>query len=189
MGMRKGSLLKFALLCAAALTLASCISSYYIHKEAPMNAKPADKFKSFYVGWLDMHADDYEKYGYATQKEWADVIHDQNINGLQKYMKDVFPDKTLYFAGPNDKGFPTKGDLYIKFDVDRIDKNWNGFSGGADDLYVDVTFFDVKTKEKLYSSSINTTSMGMGPQGWAFEGRLGFAIYNLTCFVYDKLYE
>ena len=95
----------------------------------------------------------------------------------------------LYFAGPNDTGFPDKGDLYIKFDVDRIDKNWNGFSGGADDLYVDVTFIDVKTKEELYSSSINTTSMGMGPQGWAFEGRLGFAIYNLSSFIYDKLYE
>jgi hypothetical protein len=108
-------------------------------------------------------------------------------------MKQLFPKKTLYFANEGDTQFPNQGDLYIKFVVDRIDKKWNALTGGFDELYVDISFIDVKTQQELYSAKINTTSApmkfqdAMGFQLYSFEGRLGVAIYNLCGFAQDKL--
>ena len=187
--LNKKPLIKSVFFLTIIFTLSSCASTYYIHKEKPMTAKKPGQYKSFYISWLDLRPQDYKKYGYESQASWTNVIKEQNINGLRPYMREMFPNKTLYFGNPMEYNFPTKGDLYIKLDVIRIDKNWNAFSGGFDDLYVNVSFYDVKTRKELYSGSINTTSMGMGPQGWSFEGRLGFAVYNLCSFVYDKLYQ
>ncbi|MBN2495354.1 MAG: hypothetical protein JXR96_12235 [Deltaproteobacteria bacterium] len=171
-----------------AFLLPACASRYYIHDETPSKAKNPTAYQSFYVSWLDLKEADWEKFGYGSQDEWAKVIQDENINGLQAYMKEVFPDKTLHFAGPGDESFPTQGDLYIKLDVEQIAKKWNSVTGGFDEIWVRVRLFDVASKEELYFGRINTTSVGVGPQGLTFEGRLGFAIYNLCCFIYDKLH-
>ncbi len=180
---------KLVLLLFVAAMFTSCASTYYVHKESPSAVVDVNQYPSFYVGWLDLQDKYWEEFGYESLKSWKAVIDDQNYHGIQPYMKKNFPNKNLIFAGPEDSQFPDKGDLYIKFDVTRIDKNWNAVTGGFDDLYVDVSFIDIKSKEELYSANINTTSMGMGPQGWTFEGRLGFAVYNLCSFVYDKLNE
>jgi hypothetical protein len=59
------------------------------------------KYKKLHVGWLDLGEQNWKKYGYPKQAEWAQEIKAQNGN-LQKFVKG-------YFKGWTVTGVATKG--------------------------------------------------------------------------------
>jgi hypothetical protein len=174
------------ILASALMFLTGCASRYSINKEAPANFAQ-QTYDTIHVNWLDLGINDWEKLGYESKDAWGKVIAANYYEGLKPYMTDLFTDKKLTFSmSMNDKS--TYGsDLIISFTNTRVDQNWNAMTGGFDYIHTTVHFTDAKTKKEIYTADISASSIGAGPQGWSFEGRLGFATYNTALMIYDRL--
>ncbi len=171
------------------LALASgCTSFYHVIKDTPAT-KPLSSYKQIYVGWLDLRPGDWQKYGFESEAIWAGQISQNNTLGIQAYMKENLGDRVLGGAQSKDEAPPTTGDLYIKLIFDRIDLNHNGW-GALDEMFLDVEFVDIASKETVYKASVTTNEAGSFPRNWkggSFDGRLDNELYNLATLMAEKL--
>jgi len=176
------------MLASALLILSGCASRYSINKQAPATFTQ-QPYKSIHVSWLDLGINDWEKMGYESKDVWGKVIATNYYEGLQPYMQELFTDKKMSFNKSMTDTSTNGADLIISFSKTRVDKIYNAMTGGFDRINTTVHFTDAKTNKEIYSADIQTSSIGMGPQGWTFEGRLGFATYNIALMIYDKFQE
>jgi len=176
------------ILASAFLFLTGCASRYSINKEAPATFAQ-QPVSTIHVSWLDLGMDDWENMGYESKDAWGKVIAVNYYEGLKPYMTDLFTDKKLTFSQSMNDSSTYGSDLIITFSNTKVDKVWNAMTGGFDRINTTVHFIDAKTNKEIYSADITTSSIGVGPQGWSFEGRLGFATYNVALMIYDRLHQ
>ncbi len=169
------------------LFVTSCAAHFNVKEETSLH-KDLKLYNRIVVGWLDLDANKWEEFGYDSIDTWSSVIKDANISGLQVYLKDDLPEKEFVFVGSNSVAIPTEGDLYIKFTDTRVEKTDRFVAGGFDYIHTTVHFYDRKINKEIYKASFKASSMGFGPQGFAFEGRLGHATRNLVEFLSTKLH-
>jgi len=175
----------FFLICISFLV--GCAAHFNVQDET----SPQKELKSYNhiaIGWLDLDENKWEEFGYDSVDTWSNVIKDENISGLQVYLKDYLPEKEFIFVESKSAVIPNEGELYIKFTDTKVERNWTAATGGFDYIYTTVHFYDRKTNEEIYKASIKASSMGIGPQGWVLEGRLGFATRNIAEFLSTKLH-
>jgi hypothetical protein len=163
-----------------------CAARYSIKKEAPNNMVPK-AYSRIHVGWLDLDETNWKKFGYASKDIWNQVIKENYDNGLKPYLQELLPNKKLSFHKSKTDALPTGGDLYITFSDTVVQNKWKAGVGGFDYINTTIHFTNLKTNEELYKASISASSMGVGMQGWTFEGRLGFATYNIALMISEKL--
>ncbi|RPJ81571.1 MAG: hypothetical protein EHJ94_04140 [Deltaproteobacteria bacterium] len=168
--------------------LSGCASRYSINKEAPENYMQ-QPFNSIHVSWLDLGINDWEKLGYDSKAAWGKDIAANYHEGLKPYMTELFTDKKMSFSKSMTDSSTYGSDLIISFTNTRVDQNWNAMTGGFDYIHTTIHFTDSKTGKEIYAADISTSSIGVGPQGWAFEGRLGFCTYNIALMIYDRLQQ
>lgn len=168
--------------------LSGCASRYSINKEAPENYVQ-QPYNSIHVNWLDLGINDWEKLGYESKDAWGKIIADNYHEGVKPYLTELFTDKKMSFSKSMTDSSTYGSDLIISFTDTRVDQNWNAMTGGFDYIHTTIHFTDAKTSKEIYAADISTSSIGVGPQGWTFEGRLGFCTYNIALMIYDRLQQ
>jgi len=168
---------------SALLFLLSACSNYQIKEEAP--ARPdLSKYKTVFVGWIDMGSSNWKEMGYNNESDWARQIREINVDVFLPAVKQALGNKNLVLAKTLNER--PAGDLAVVFSKTSIERRWNGFSGGYDYIHTTVDFIDLRNKKNVYKGSIWSSSKGWGPQGWRFEGRLGFATVNIADYIASK---
>jgi hypothetical protein len=138
-----------------------------------------DEFRSYstiYVGWLDLHAGDYRKWGYMEKSEWQAAIAALN-SGLHDYFRKYFDHFDIVGSDGNDRN-PPKGAYYIKFVDPVIDAMQNSIS-------TKVEIIDTNTGNIIQKFNSYATSFHASYSVYSFEGRLNNACYALA---YDVHY-
>ena len=98
--------------------------------------------------------------------------------------------KALVKRYPNAKSLDksaTQG-MIAKPYVVNIERNWNAVWGGSDYMNIEVELYNAATQEKIGLIKVKSDSIGVGPAGWSFGGRIGFCAVNAgdllgRCFV------
>ncbi len=168
--------------------IAGCPSLYKVTKETPATKSLSD-YKQIYVGWLDLQEEDWQKYEFESKEIWKGEIAKHNNEGVRAYLKEDLGDRVIGGASSKDEAFPTKGDLFIKFKFDRINQTHDMW-GSADELFLDVEFVDISSKEPVYKASVMVIGGGVFPRNWkasSFDGRLDNEMYNLATLLAEKL--
>jgi len=70
------------------LVVAVCISVMVLGCARAAVKKDFEKYKSIYVGWLDMQNWNYGAWGYMNRAIWMEEARNLNVNYLQKYTGD-----------------------------------------------------------------------------------------------------
>ncbi len=167
------------------ILLAGCMSRYTVMNEAPP-AFSAAKYRNIHVGWLDLNESKWKDYRYESADKWKVTIREMNVLGLQKFLKDLLPGRTITGDAENTGNFPAGGDLYIKSTLIKIDEQRHfGINLIPFTITVKVQFFDVQTKQELYNSTVNATRAGA--QWTTVEARLDAIVYNYAEFLAEKL--
>ena len=144
--------------------------------------------KSIYVGWLDLNEEEWQNCGYASKDIWVAEIKRHNVEGLQLYLKDELPEKTVFGVSSKTDTYSGKGDIFLKFKVVKLDTRTGAFKDSH--FSVNVDFVDGKSGKTLYTTSIVTSSFAPFPRNWkgnTFDGRIDNQIYNLAWGIAQKL--
>lgn len=173
---------------SACMCMQSCANFYSIKKEYPK--KPLlQKYKTLYIGWLDLGKHNWKRYRYDTLQQWRKTIRDMNILGLHKYLAEFLPHKKIFGAKRPVDNFQAGSGLYIK-----IAKIW--LSRHSDHMTVFLKCIDIKKQATVYTVVADISSRRSGFQApftgfndMSFEGRLDNLVYNLAWFIYIKLNE
>lgn len=132
-----------------------------------------------YVGWLDLRADDYRKYGYPTKAEWESDISDIN-SGLQEYIARYLKHYNVTGAASIRDRQPAKG-YVILFSNPSIDPQSS--------IAVDITIKNAATGKVIERFPCYGTSFHMSYSMYSFAGRLNNACYALAYEIYQKMTE
>lgn len=159
------------------------LTIHRIIKESPKKVN-LQKYNHIHLGWLDLRGNDWKKYQYEKKENWVAVINQVNLNGIGVYLKKRLSGKKV--TGASSKAdTKIKGDLYIKLNYVKIVP----VRKGVDELHVNLTFINGKTKKTIYSASVAINSKGVFPRNWkgsTFDGRVDNEIYNLAKFIASK---
>jgi len=111
-----------------------------------------------------------------------------NVLGLQKFLKDRLPGKSITGDTSKANTFPESGDLYIKNTIIRLEERAR-LSGSTiiTAITVLIQFCDIKTKKELFNSTIEATSVGAVAGN--FEALLDAEVYNMSRYISDKLHK
>ncbi len=168
-----------------------CTPKYLIINETAFNHS-ARQYKNIYVGWLDIDETKWRDYRYKSIENWKACIHEMNVLGLQKYLKDRLPGKDITGDMNKSNNFPVNGGLYIKNTITQMEetKGWHGiFAGGfvkeLRALTVKIQFYDIETKKEIYTTTVKATSSGA--QWRSIESMLDAIVYNLADYTSRKL--
>jgi|WetSurMetagenome_2_1015567.scaffolds.fasta_scaffold483811_1 hypothetical protein len=166
-------------------------SRYQIINETNPNLPP-NQYKNIYVGWLDLDETKWKEYDYASIDAWKTCIYEMNVLGLQKFLKDLMPDKTVNGDVEKSNSFPETGDLYIKSTIIKVEEfyNYNVFSGTSKtvtEISAMIQFYDIKTKREIFNSNIIATDYSA--KWGTIEPMLDAIVYNMACFMSDKLHS
>lgn len=155
--------------------------TYYKIKSKSKPTVDLNKYEKIYLGYLDLGEDRWATYGYATEKEWLDIIRRVNKSALPSYFREVFEEKTIVMAKKPGEA-PPKDCLIINF------QNAN-FLYSDDQLFVTIDFIDGATSRNLatYSAYIKAWRGG-GWVVWSFESRVVNSIRNLAYFVKERIF-
>jgi hypothetical protein len=175
----------FSLLAFFIIFITGCKSNYLITSESKPTL-PLNKYTKIHVGWLDLREQDWKVLGYDNIQIWRELIREENVAGLFKYVKEFLPGREYSFASSKSDSDVKNMDLSIKFSVSGIE-NYKQvpFRPGHVDISAEVHFIDVKTNKEIYTVSF----IVYGRNKWSinFEERLNDAVYNLAEFVTEKL--
>ena len=118
---------------------------------AKEKAKPVDMkdINRIFVGWVDINQEDWKMQGYASRKDWLDVISNANSTFQQRVIKSL-AGRTVTAAKDKDDAAPAGNDLYIKFSDARVDKKYQ--------LHIAVHFIDLKTNNEVGSIPLESYS-------------------------------
>ena len=153
-----------AILALVAVCLAPASSAHAArHKQSHFQDKETtvdmSGMKRIFIGWVDMHADDWAAQGYTTRQEWVDTITLLNASFVANLMQSDLPNRTLVPAKNKDDEDARGCDLFVKFTDVKVD--YDNYR-----LTLAIHFIDPKTGQEIgsvgaYSYSGRTT----GPRG------------------------
>ncbi len=137
--------------------------------------------KTLFVGWMDLKADDYKKFGFETKKEWEDEIKNINIDGLQKYI--------VQYLGKNFTVIGAKqlGDTGPKNGYSVIFKNT--LIQPYEIINTHACICDAATGKELKCFKIESSPVSTGWGSYSFGGRLYNAVYSVAYDIYYQFVE
>jgi hypothetical protein len=102
------------------------------------------KMNRIFIGWVDMHEDDWGAHGYQTKQDWVNIIASLNASFSSNLIASDLTGRTLVSA--KDKGDENAKDcdLYVKFTDVHVDyDNYH--------LILAIHFIDPKTGKEIGS--------------------------------------
>lgn len=100
------------------------------------------QYQRVYLGWVDLHADDWQTHGYETKEKWQETI--DRLNGeFQKNVAEVVTGKQVEGAKDIHGKPDAQPGLYIAFKNVVLNRNERR-------LYMDVVFLDAQTGKQLF---------------------------------------
>lgn len=151
-------------LAITAVCFASAAPAYAArHKQSHFQDKETtvdmSGMKRIFIGWVDMHEDDWAAQGYTTKQEWVDTIATLNAGFVSNLMQNDLPNRTLVPAKNKTDEDASGCDLFVKFTDVQVD--YDKYR-----LTLTIHFIDPKTGQEIgsigaypYSGSTN------GPRG------------------------
>ena len=113
----------------------------FSNKETTVNMS---KMNRIFIGWVDLHADDWGAHGYTSKQDWVDVIASLNASFISNLIADDLAGRTLVAAkGPDDEN-AKDCDLYVKFTDVHV--NYDNYH-----LILAIHFIDPKTGHEIGS--------------------------------------
>jgi hypothetical protein len=112
----------------------------YLTKETTVDMK--DK-KTIFIGWVDMHPEDWKGFGYDSEEEWNSIIADAN-SALVIASRSDLPERAIVFAKDKNDQNAAGSDLYIKFTDVAVD--YDGLN-----VKLTIHFIDPKTGTEIAS--------------------------------------
>ncbi|MBN1534598.1 MAG: hypothetical protein JXA20_18135 [Spirochaetes bacterium] len=171
----------------AALILFSCASGGIRNEVGP--TAPLGKYKNIHAGWINFNPAEWKTHGFTNQGLWVSQIREINVLGLQKYLQDRLPDRTITGAsGPADSG--RKGDLHIGFNIIKHTITFGETFSGMDELLLEADMIDTASNKSVYKATVQVEGFAPFPRNWKgqkFEGRLDNMMYNLANILARKL--
>ena len=159
----------------------SCGSSYNIKAQQPASPK-LGKYKKVYIGWLDLHENNWRNLGYKSPGEWSKAIRELNVDSLQAYCRDKLSGRTV--TGSRGADAAPAGSLYVKPVLTYHDVR-SGLNR-IQYLHLNVTFTDTATGAALYTARVVVDTSGFGFGNYTLEGQLNFGMKNLAGFIGSK---
>lgn len=176
--------------------ITSCTSSYNIINESDFKFL-SDQINSIYVGWLDLDETKWKDYRYESIDKWKNCIYQMNVQGVQKYLKELLPNKIIKGDTSKSNNFPDSGDLFIKCNIVHVEEInvinvWRG--GEVKDIQsitVAIQFFDIKTRKEFFHSTIEANNVNPNimtgvTSTHTFELELSNIVYNLSKYISTK---
>lgn len=165
------------------VALSACGFKYYKADSQPTS--PSSDIKNspeFKVRPISYAKVSYKDLGYESEakmkEEFVNFAPDfvSNFNGMWK--TEGVPEKKVTMVGATDE--VTEG-ILVETEVDRIQLNWNAFSGTPDDFFVTITFTDAAKKAQLYTGKfqVKNSAWTLGWAGMSFGNRLNYGAYNI----------
>jgi hypothetical protein len=111
----------------------------YLTKETTVDMS---KMNRIFVGWVDMHEDDYGAHGYTKKQEWVDVISSLNSSLDSNLSSNYLTGHTVVPAKNKDDEDAKDCDLYVKFTDVAVD--YNNYH-----LILAIHFIDPKTNQEI----------------------------------------
>ncbi len=171
-----------------AMGVAACSSNYQVKHEYPQSPN-LDRYQVIKVGWIDFPAGSWRAYGFRSQGEWVGVTNDLNRKSLNEYLTDALGDRNVIGPTAKSNAIPSRGHLFIKLGFKGIKRQYNQATGGFDYLTVNVEFYDIRRRRRVYAATVALSSWRPFPHNWKaaqFEGRLDNEVYNLAQFIAGK---
>ena len=139
--------------------------------------------RSIFLGWMDLHSNDYRKFGYPSKEEWEKDIRMLNTESLLPFLKNYLK-RTPVDVIPLSNLSPKEG-IIITFSNVYIDSVAN--SSTVDVTITDATSGKVRKKFSSYGTSFNLGGMGFGMM--SFSGRLNNSMYAHAYNIYKELID
>ncbi len=156
--MKKLTMLACLVACAA--ILASGCGSAQVKAEF-------QKYKKVHVGWLDLGEQNWAKYGYPKKDEWVQEIKSQNINGLQKYVRDYYKGWTVTGAATKTAAAPRDAEtVLVRF-------NNAALNGSTYTVKCGIEYVDSVSGRVIKRAAVETEAFSYSPW-WGFSAR----VYN-----------
>lgn len=168
----------------AMVALSACGFKYYKADIQPMS--PSTDIKNspeFKVRPLSYAKVSYKDLGYESEakmkEEFVNFAPDFVSNFKDMWKTEGVPEKKITMVGATDE--VTEG-ILVETEVDRIQLNWNAFSGTPDDFFVTITFTDAAKKAQLFTGKfqVKNTAWTLGWAGMSFGNRLNYGAYNIV---------
>ena len=142
------------------------------------------KYNRIYVGWMDLGAHNWKKYGYGTEGEWVNEIKTQNIESLQEYTREYMKRWNVIGADSMHSAIPwDQGTLVILFSHVTL-------AAGTNQLQCEMSFYDGGTRKLLKRIYEKPSPISYNPWGgysnMSFSGQLSNSMYGVA---YDIKYH
>jgi hypothetical protein len=187
----------FVLLMASLYLIQGC-SPWYGIKNSTNPLPDFSSYNKIYVGWMDLGKDNWNRYGYADQKEWVRAIKDLNHASMPYYLRKRFPDKAIIVQKSENENITSESGLLIKFSKSKYYQLGNtdgeliylaeGVKAKDDTLETTMQFIDLKTKKELYEVTLMVNAdVSMASFGFSLERRMDNAAYYISRFIAKKV--
>jgi hypothetical protein len=187
--MRKQLTLALAVSLAGLAALSGCGYRYYTVLSQPTSPAPAvQQAMTYKVRPLDLSRIRFTDLGYkdeATFRAEFAAVPAGYQGAFPRFAAELgLVSRQLQFVGAQD---PVADGILIEVVVDKIQLNWNVWSGHPDQFFITITFTDKATNAVLYQGKvdINNRSYGFGG-GWAsmaFTNRMQYGAANIAWVV------
>lgn len=162
------------LICILAFVLAPGCGKVAVKKEF-------EKYKTLYVGWLDLDNQNYGVYGYYNRADWLREVANLNVNGLQKYTRDYMRGWEIIGATSKYAAPPRKAEMIVVKLVNPV-LNQTTLS-----VRCGMNFYDGTSGKLLKHVIAESAPVAYGSRsawgyyhGAVFGGRLMDVMYNLA---------
>lgn len=133
--------------------------------------------RDLFVGWLDLHPEDFRKFGYPTKEEWVHDISDLNVS-LKEFVAKYLKDFNVSGASSINERPPASG-YVIQFSNVAIDPQTS--------IVADISIKDGTSGKVIKKFTSYGTSFNISYSMYAFIGRLNNACYALAYDIYVQM--
>jgi hypothetical protein len=168
------------------LVVIACITILAMGCARATVKKDYEKYKSIYVGWLDMQNWNYGAWGFVNRAVWLEEVKNLNVNYLQKYTGD-------YMKGWKVTGAASPGAAAPR-DAETIVVRFTNatFNTTTSSVKCVMSFYNGASGRLLKQSVVESAPVvSHSAWGWASRsftgGRLHDAMYNLAYEIQYKL--
>ena len=163
-----------------------CISIMFQGCSRASVKKEFEKYKSVYVGWLDMQNWNFGAWGYMNKAIWMEEVKNLNVNYLQKYTGD-------YMKGWKVTGAASPAAAASRNPETIVVRLTNAtFSSSTSSIKCVMSFYDGANGRLLKKTVVESAAIVSHSRwGWAHQaitgGHIRDAMYNLAYEIQNKL--
>jgi hypothetical protein len=184
-----------SLLC---LFIISGCSPWYGIKNQSSLIPNFEKYKTIYVGWIDLGKNEWHKFGYVNQNDWISAINSLNRDSFSYYFRQFEPKRNIIAPNNENEKIPDNAELIIKFTDSKYYQFGNtdgktiymaeGLKAKEDIIETTIHFIDKETNKELYNVMITVeATISLNSYTFSLEGRINNASYNIARFISQKV--